>query len=156
MALGIAAFCMIVLFTLIPVGLASRKEAVQNTMAAGIASEVLADLRSTGSASTSKRFQLAIPSPGSSSTLNANPQTFYLANDGARTGGLGAGPTTSGLQASTFRVTIGFGPPPSADAKSSTALRILVTWPALASPNPKVWPTNFNDSYEVLTSLNRN
>ncbi len=151
-ALGIAVFCLVVLLGIIPVGLASRKEAIQNTVATGIVSEVVSDLRASRGSPSSRRFQLPLPSPGGQTNLVANPYTFYLAGNGSRTGNIGVGPTSSGPNPSLYRVTVGFAPPPSSAPSSSTLVRILVSWPAQASRDPQNWPQNLSDSYEVFTS----
>src|SRR5258708_2834184 len=120
---------------------------MQYTIAAGISSEVVSDLRPSRSLSSSARFSLAIPAAGGANTMTSSPKVFYLASDGTL--------VSSGSNLSLYRVSIGFAPPAAA-SKASTPVRILVSWPAQAYPNTSVWPDNLNDSFEVLTTLDRN
>ena len=66
LALGVAVFCLVTLFGLLPVGLTSNQDSLEQTMAGNIASAIVADLRcaqpmGTG---TSPHFGFIIPALG--------------------------------------------------------------------------------------------
>lgn len=167
LALGVAAFCLLAIFGLLPTGMNSNQASVQQTVAAGIASEVVADLRSTPvtastSGTTSPRFGFSIPAYNGVSTMppnkpNANNTKFFAAG-----GGVVGANLTSGTTAM-YRATVGFLPPaPSSTGTNRTATmaRILVTWPAVADQGSAVkaadWPVNYTGSFETITALDRN
>src|SRR6516225_7614002 len=81
LALGIAAFCLIALFGLLPVGVQTNRNATSQTAATNILADVVADIRATArataSATPSQLYGIAIPAAGATAT----PQILYL--DGA-------------------------------------------------------------------------
>jgi hypothetical protein len=163
LALGVAAFCLLAIFGLLPTGLTSNQASVQQTVAAGIASEVVADLRSTPSCLTttgtfSPRFGILIPGPAGESTMppaqplssGSNTKFFSAA------GGVIDNLTTSGT-AAIYRATVGFLPPvTTGSSRAATMARVLVTWPALADTDGTKWPQKFTGSFETITALDRN
>ena len=80
LALGIAAFCLISIFGLLPVGISSNKTAVDQSAANVILSSVISDLRATprtyprGQATTSPQFSIAIPA----NPVGASPSDTLL------------------------------------------------------------------------------
>lgn len=157
LALGIAAFCMLAIFGLIPVGLSSNQAAVIQTEGAGVASQVAADLEAaapSSSASVTSALGFKIPAPGGAASTN--PQVLYFTEAGQKTGSVGTGttPTLTGTGAAFFRANVGFTPPGSGQRKATTA-RILITWPAVGTQTSG-WPTTFTGSFEGVTALNRN
>src|SRR5690349_23442097 len=63
LALGIAAFCLIAVFGLIPVGVQTNRNATSQTAATNIMAAVIADLRSTVEGKfSSAQFAITIPS----------------------------------------------------------------------------------------------
>jgi prepilin-type N-terminal cleavage/methylation domain-containing protein len=189
-ALGIASFCLITVFALLPIGINTNQNAFEQTAAAGIATAIAADLHGTpvvstiaptGAALTSSppaglsvtsRFQIQIPEviPGSGTTphIDINPahQTIFFTEDGspwtaqgvADPVGQTAKPSTPGPH---YRATITFAPEEYTSPLSGIVaprnkifkVWILITWPAMADPNPANFPTNFSGSYEVTTAL---
>ncbi|HSI84248.1 MAG: hypothetical protein ACAI35_23965 [Candidatus Methylacidiphilales bacterium] len=149
LALAVAGFCMLAIIGLLQTGLSSEKTTVGQTAAANLMSLVYADLSATPKTdSTSRAFGIALNNQSSTT-----PQTLYFTEDGGLTGGMGSAPT----QASRYRVTVGVQSPAAAPApKTSTQIRILVTWPALAAPNPDAWPASTARTAEVITALDRN
>ena len=132
-ALGIAAFCLITVFALLPLGINTNQNAFEQTSAAGIASAIAADLHGTpvvsnpnatssvpgtSGSSVTARFQIAIPPAGTTNVTTGKPpyqQTIYFSQDGSPT--MPAGATTpvnaqasSASPASTYRATITFNP----------------------------------------------
>lgn len=163
LALGVAGFCLVTVFGLLPVGLTSNQASLDQTAAGNIASAIVCDLRSTQSpgAASSPRFGIPIPTPAPSGTgspipATSTPQTtIYLAANGSVTS-----VATSGSGAPVFRATLAFGTPGpgsgSGTARYATPVRVFVSWPALADSNPNAWPTNYSGSYEADTTLDRN
>jgi len=167
-ALGIASFCLITVFALLPMGINTNQNAFEQTAAAGIATAIAADLHGTPVvSSTTSRFQIIIPQAGKSTLPDGSSyQTLYFSQDGSPAvdnpseSPVGQKPSTSSPTAR-YRATITFQP---ADPTSSPItprnklfnIWILVTWPALSDPNPAALPANFAGSYETETALNCN
>jgi len=146
-ALGLASFCLLAILGMLQTSLTSEKATVGRTAASGLISSVFADLAATPAGSaTSPVYQLSL-----SNQTFAAPQTIYFSEGGAPTGAVGAVPTAD----SRYRLSVGI-QSPNGSGKSSTPVRILVTWPAAADPNPSQWPAKQPDSFEVVTTLDRN
>jgi type II secretory pathway pseudopilin PulG len=163
LALGVAGFCLVSIFGLLPIGINSNQVSLEQTVAGNIASSILSDLRSTPvtAPATSSHYGIPLPTPGkSTSTMgpSTSPATIFLAADGSA--GASGELVTSGSAISRYRVTIGFAFPvpqvPQVGQCAATAVRVLVTWPALGSGPSGAWPTNFAGSYEANTTLDRN
>jgi uncharacterized protein (TIGR02598 family) len=150
LAMGVTTFCLMTLFSLLPVGIKNNQVATSDTAAASLSREVVIDLRNTPSSAsgntyaTSPLFAFQIPNAGQSATVSS-PQTVFLSEAG----------TTTTPSSAHYRITIAFTPPTSG-LHCATTVRILVSWPALADPKPSVWPSNYMGSYETLTALDRN
>lgn len=161
LALGIAAFCLVVLLGLIPAGINSNQASLEQTAAAGLAAAVVADLRATPRATpatpnpTSPRYGFTISAQAGKL---ATPETIYLAEDGSATGTVGVKPSTGSATAalSRYRVSLAFTDPPASPAKGPTGVRLLVTWPALSDADPTKPPAGYSGSFEVVTALDRN
>ena len=121
-ALGIAAFALVAVFGLLPVGLNSSDAAIRQTEANAIFSSVLEDLRSTPSRATSSNFGLTLPTDPAAPS--ASPAIFYL----DETGRTSPSPTAN----SRYRLMVTFLPAP----HSLAPVQILqqLTWPASADP----------------------
>lgn len=152
LALGVAAFALVAIIGLIPIGLNSNKASIEQTEAATLAASVVADLRATpvaipAAAKNSPRFQIPLPVSGSAM------HTLFLREDGSAAGSLdtGAGPG----QEPRYRVTLFFTAPAAATQKSATTVRVLVTSPALIDPAAAGAAGKFSGFYEVVTALNR-
>lgn len=160
LALGVAGFCLTTLFGLLPVGLNSNQNAVEQTTAAGIADSVLADIRATPVNSTttplSPRFGFSLPLPGSVTSMT--PQTLFLRADGSPSIGKKVGDAAVVSEAR-YRVTVGFIPPAGSAGtpqKTATMARIVISWPALADRNTTAWPQHALGSFESFTAFDRN
>lgn len=171
-ALGVATFCLVTVFTLVPIGLTSNQAAFEQTTAGNISDAILADLRCAQpmGASESPRFGIPIPAPPATAGggTESSGTTIYFSANGtpSPTGEV----VTSGANLSRYRATIGFSFPASGQyssptsSRTATAVRVLITWPALADPNPGVWtlgssaswPTLYTGSFEADTMLDRN
>ena len=154
LSLGIAAFCLITVFALIPVAALTNRNATSQTAATNIIAAVIADIRGTpkGTA-TSAQFHISIPNSattGASPTCqrcascwNAQTQVLYL--DGA---GQLATATTG-----RYRVTFTQVQNTTATATAGAILADLnVIWPAQADP----CATTPSGSVEVSAAFDRN
>jgi hypothetical protein len=162
--LGVASFCLIALFGLVPLGLNTNQNASEQTAAAGVATAISADLHSNPVASGStSRFGLLIPPAGGGSSV----QSLFFTVDGNES----ATVSTSGTGPSRYRATITLTPvnttaqnPATSSSNNLTVFpynkqfnaTILITWPALADSNPALPPSNFSGSFQTLTSVNCN
>jgi uncharacterized protein (TIGR02598 family) len=148
LALGVAAFCLIAVFGLLPVGIQTNRTATSETNSSQILTRVIADLRATpptiprGAAATSVEFGISIPANPvmSSQTI----QTLYFAEDGTF--------ADSVQPTSRVRLTITFLPndPGGVLNRLSTRVFLKATWPAAADP------ATASGSCEAFVSLNRN
>ena len=144
LALGVAAFCLIAVFGLIPVGVQTSRNATSQTAATNIIALVVADLRATPK--TAPKSQLFCVTFGS-------PRTVFFDSQGQCSSDLAglipcsciAGNVT--LQAR-YRVNVTF--PPSTG--SLTYANVKVTWPAAVDPTT----TTPAGSVEMFAALDRN
>jgi uncharacterized protein (TIGR02598 family) len=160
LALGIAAFCLILVLGLIPAGLTSNQNAKSQTVASSIAASVILDLQSTTLAvprgSTDQKspaYLITVPKAGGTQPGTTCHFLFFKA-DGTATGTLDKPPTNDSI----YRVSVAVYPPANVGGKqqkSATVARILVTWPA-QSDITTAWPSKFADFYEITTTLDRN
>lgn len=118
LALGVAAFCLIAIFGLLPLGIQSNQNAISQTAAASVLSSVVADLRATPKVNPN--------SPLYDITFGTAKLLYF--------DGQGRSVSPTDLSASPrYRVTITFHPS-SAGAFAPTFASLKVTWPALADP----------------------
>ena len=127
LALGIAAFSLIAVFSLIPVGVQTNRNATSQTAATNIIASVIADMRATTS-STSPQYGITF----------GTAMTLYFDT---------AGQFTTSLTAnSRYRASITF---PSSPSGLSYA-DVNITWPAAAAP------ANASGSVEMFAAFDRN
>ncbi len=112
LSLGVAAFALIGIFGLLPIGLNSNQAAINQTAIANILTEISADLR-TGDAQ-SPRFGIALNVPSTATS------TFYLDESGGRT----PAPASARYRVSTTVA------PTSSGGRTVTKVGITVSWPA--------------------------
>lgn len=142
LALGIAAFCLVAIFSLLPIGLKGNLESSEETSATGVLSLVAADLAACpttvpeGKATVTQQF--AIPIPANPVTVATVVPPRYFSDSGY--GG------TSLLADSRYRLDVTF--LPAGGAKSATLARVKASWPA-GAPNP-------SGKVETLVALDRN
>lgn len=126
LALGIAAFCLITVFALVPVAMLTNRNATSQTAATNIMASVIADMRAT-TASTSPQYSITF----------GTPKTLYF--DG------GGQSSISWNTNSRYQLNVTW--------SGSTTLRyadLKVTWPAAATP------TNAAGSTEQFVAFDRN
>jgi uncharacterized protein (TIGR02598 family) len=127
LALGIAAFCLLAVFGLMPVGVQTNRHATSQTAATNIIAAALADLRAT---TTNTSLQFAI-------TFGTN-KTLFFDGTGQFTTSLGAN--------SRYRLNVTWNSAP-------TGLRyadLKVTWPAAANT------ANASGSVDTFAAFDRN
>jgi type II secretory pathway pseudopilin PulG len=126
LALGVAAFCLIAVFGLVPVGVQTNRNASSQTAATSIIQLVVADLHAARG-TASPMFGILVPTDPTSPPDPppcSGTQTFYLNTDGAIV-------TTDAR----YRVVVTFVRNPSATATTgATYARLKVSWPALVDP----------------------
>lgn len=135
LALGIAAFCLIAIFGLMPVGLQTNRNATSQTAATNIIAAVVADLRATPKNSiTSSQFNI---------TFGTNPPPMYFDGQGQAASSLvPASPTPFRPR---YQLNITW--------TGSAGLRyagLKVTWPAAATA------ANATGSVEAFAAFDRN
>jgi uncharacterized protein (TIGR02598 family) len=159
-SVAILSFCLLTLLALLPIGLSSTTESLQATSAAGIASQIAADLHATPLATSTKptpaspRYGLTLDSAAAAAT-----STFYLDDTGNPTGASGAAITSGAIYKATVVITNPKVPSPASAAyfqNKPTTARIIITWPAQADPTAGAIPTNYQGSYESVTAVDRN
>jgi uncharacterized protein (TIGR02598 family) len=141
LALGIAGFCLVALFGLMPVGIQTNRSATSQTAATNIAAAVIADLRGTPIANaTSPQFCISF---GTSTTLyfdSAGRCSTDLAGSTSPCGSSWA-PALS----TRYQLNISW--------SGSSSLRyadLKVTWPAAATT------ANANGALEMFAAFDRN
>jgi uncharacterized protein (TIGR02598 family) len=146
LALGIAAFCLVAIFGLLPVGLNTSQSASQQTGANGILSAVISDLRATpptqppGLAVSSQEYSIPIPANPVSSP--PDPVTVFFSEAG--------GKVLTAPEAR-YRLTVQFLPNGSS-AAAATFVNLKVSWPASIDPGSARPPA----SVQMFTALDRN
>jgi uncharacterized protein (TIGR02598 family) len=140
LALGVVAVCLIAIFGLLPLGLQTNHNAIEQTNSLRVLSAIAADLRATpgSGAGTSQQYQINIPADPNTASGNL---TLYFDEHGQVSGSLQAN--------SRYRAVVTFNPN-AAGSHGATFADIKVTWPAAATP------TNALGSSETFIALNRN
>jgi uncharacterized protein (TIGR02598 family) len=142
LALGIASFCLIAVFGLMPVGIQTNRNATSQTAATNVMAAVFADLRATPRASTTSS-QLSI--------RFGTGKTLYFDSQGQAScdvAGLLKPNCSSSWAAplqTRYRVNISF-----PQTGVLTYADVKVTWPAAATP------ANASGSVETFAAFDRN
>ena len=127
LALGVAGFCLLAVFGLLPAGINCNRASVEQTAAASLARAIVADLRMTPHNSNSSP-QYAIPFPSASASFN-------FAEDGTKQVA-----TTTARYLATITIN---------SAAPTAFANIRITWPATAPV------ASASGSYEVTTAIGR-
>jgi type II secretory pathway pseudopilin PulG len=149
LALGVAAFCLIAVFGLIPVGVQTNRNSTSQTAATNIMASIVADLRGTPktSGTWTGNSPLFCVSLGTSKTLYFDSQSLCASNlAGSLDCNCAPGSTNLKIR---YQATITF-----PLAGNLTYADIKVTWPptyVLTSPTPIP-----SGSVEMFAALNRN
>jgi len=142
LALGVAAFCLIAVFGLMPVGVQTSRNATSQTAATSTVASVIADLRATpNTATTSLQFGIIIPgdptsppqfnppdtAPCSSGATSQTSQIRYIDSQGQASNSI----TTN----SRYRLIVTFVQNTTATSTTgATYANVKVTWPAAIDP----------------------
>jgi uncharacterized protein (TIGR02598 family) len=133
LALGVAAFCLIALLGLLPLGIQTNQSAISQTAAASVLSSVATDLRATPKASaTSPEYDITF----------GTTKFLYVDDEGR------AVTPTDPDAAPRYQVTITF-PVSPAGTFAPTFVSLKVTWPALADPATAA-PAGFVESFAAF------
>jgi Tfp pilus assembly protein PilV len=157
LALGVAGFCLVSIMGLLPVGLTSNQNSLEQTGASSVAAQIFGDLRATpaGANALSPRYQLKVPSATTTTNVSQTPTIKYASADGTLTDALVNMNDSQGRPPSKYRISISFTTPPLPSGPSSSAVPapqatmvdIIATWPAAAA--------NALGSFETMSALNR-
>ena len=150
LALGIAAFCLLAIFGLLPIGLNSNQSSIEQTAAASLTRGIISELRATPKTIPNpdlRQYKITIPATGTSTS------TLFLAQDTTVTGAENTDADPS--KNPRYRATLYFTPPLTGQ-RAATIVRVLITWPATADKTWNVDPKKFSGSFEVTTALDRN
>ena len=140
-ALGVAAFCLIAVFGLMPVGVQTNQRSTSQTAATGILSSVIADMRATPLASaTTTQYQITI----GTLTTPPVPKTLYFNGEGQFV-------SNSPAADSRYRLDVTF-PANPVGANAATFAYLRVTWPAAADPAT----STAGGSNEMFAAMSRN
>jgi uncharacterized protein (TIGR02598 family) len=131
LAVGVAAFCLIAVFGLMPVGIQANRNATSQTTATNIIAAVIADLRATPTTiTTSSQFGV---------TFGTNPPPLYFD---------GAGQFTTSIDSnSRYQLNITWNASAPAGLKYAD---LNLTWPAAATP------ANASGAVEMFAAFDRN
>lgn len=133
LALGVAAFCLIALFGLLPLGIQTNQSSTSQTAAASALSSVFADLRATPKTSlTSPQYDITF----------GTAKFLYFDGEGRV-----VTPTDPNATLR-YRVTITF-PASPVGAFAPTFVSLKVTWPALVDPATSI-PAGFVETFAAF------
>lgn len=145
LAMGVAAFCLLAVFSLLPVGINTNKASIEQTAATNFLTAVASDLQATANpiprgTQTSARFGIAIPAAGGTVTAAGTPLEKYIAASGDVTA------TASGAR---YLLSVWLTPPGS-NSRQATSVRLRLTWPAGATA------ANAAGAVDTVIALDRN
>jgi type II secretory pathway pseudopilin PulG len=158
LAIGVAAFCLITVFALIPVALKTQQASIQQTTANDIMTQILGDLRADvrlppGQASKEQTSGFGLHGHW---LAVSQPDTLFFSNDVQLIGQPYSGTTDPPAPAcdppspcATFRAKISYMFPPNA---STTVAKVFVSWPAQAIPGGTPGPAG---KVETFIAINR-
>ena len=148
LALGVAGFCLLAVFALLPIGVQTNQTAFSQTAAATILADVVADMRAAGLAATTAQYGI---------TFGTRKDLYFDAEDRCSTdlGGTvqcGSGGSWSPAIQPRYRVVIKF---PSATT-NATCARVVISWPATGNiVDPSASDTPVAGSIETVAAFNR-
>ncbi len=144
LALGVAAFCLIAIYGLLPIGVSSSQASMEQTVANGLVAAVASDLRATprqtvpnSPQAVTTQFNLPIPSNGP--TASTTTRTLYFTADGQ--------PETALQPDSHYLLTLTFS---AATGRAATLADVKVSWPAPATL------ANASGFVETFVAMDRN
>lgn len=120
LSIGIAAFCWLAILGLLPAGVSSHKNAVEQTAATNVLASLVADLKSASPRQDSPICGVKLPAAGESPAT----VTLYMGEKG----GYFQAVQPDSRQRLTVVLT-----PPAANSHQATHVHARVTWPAVAT-----------------------
>jgi uncharacterized protein (TIGR02598 family) len=133
LALGVAAFCLIALFGLLPLGMQTNQSSISQTAAASMLSSVVADLRATPKTSpTSSQYNITF----------GTAKVLYFDAEGRD-----VAPTNPAANLR-YRLTITF-PASPGGAFAPTFASLKVSWPAKINPETAL-PMGFVETFAAF------
>lgn len=135
-ALGIAAFCLLAIFGLLPTGLNASKAAIQQTTATSIMAAIESDLRTATSNQTQTNiYNLSLSGTGE--------QKLQFTMGGKAITGTNGDPF--------YEAAVTAQPSSGTSSRKATQVYLKVTWPAAMTP-----PERRPGKVEIVTALDRN
>ncbi len=135
---------------LLPVGINTNRDTLEQTAAAAVAREVVADFWGLSSTSVAAktvtqtlRYGLPLPTTTTATPSSQTAYTLWIAEDGTKVGS---------ANFARYRVDIFYGARSS--AIQPAPLRVLVTYPATSNPQAGIPPTNMSGAFQTVTVLN--
>ncbi len=149
LALGVAAFCLVAILGMLPVGLKTQQAGAQQTTANAIISQIVADLRADVRLPPGKASKEATSGLGLNGhwAARATPDTLYFTSEGKQTPNAGSVNVSPPPSDAVYRATITYLFPPTA---TTSIAKIIVSWPAAQSDLTKVAGTA-----EMFAAVNR-
>ena len=142
-ALGVAAFCLIAVIGLIPVGVKTNRDAASQTAATNIMAKVVSDLRATPKCTTpSRQYQINLGNACSQPQVTPNPATLYFDGTGQFSTSLGS--------SSRYQLTVTWNITTGGCSISLPCADVKVWWPAAATA------ANASGSTEMFAAFDRN
>jgi type II secretory pathway pseudopilin PulG len=159
LALGVAAICLLAMLGLMPASLNTQQNAVQQTTANQIISQIDTVLRADVRLPPGQENKVCPDPPDPNEPCNWNalnghwrdraaPDKLFFTNEGKQTGNIG--PDASPPPDAVFRATITYKLPPS---ETTSLAEISVSWPAAVDPDP---PNNGVPAGSVTTTIAAN
>ena len=156
LALGVAAFCLIAVFGLLPTGLKTQQNSIQQTTANQIISTIFSDLRADVRLPPGQASKVCPDPPDPNQPCAwgnlhghwrnvAVPDTLYFTNGAKQTGTINGSPPADAA----FRAKVTYRFPPS---ETTSLADIRVTWPAQVDPDQGGVPAG---SVTSLIAVNR-
>jgi uncharacterized protein (TIGR02598 family) len=140
LALGVAGFCLMAVFALLPIGIKTNQTAFSQTAAATILSSVVADMRAAGLAATSPQYLINFSST----------QGQHLCFD-SEGGFANCTPPTVPPTNSRYRVVVTIFP--SDNTHYATYAQVKISWPAKVDPSSST--TSPAGSIETVAAFDR-
>jgi uncharacterized protein (TIGR02598 family) len=149
LALGVAAFCLMAVFGLMPVGVQTNRNATSQTASTSILANVVSDLRRapvprpTPTPVRSGMYGIMIPAAGGS---NTTPQILYFDENGRFANSVSPPSPTPFVARYQMRVTF---PTPASNNPGATYANLKITWPAAVDPSTTT-PSGSAEMFAVL------
>ena len=131
LALGVAAFCLIAVLGMLPVGLKTQQTSIQQTIANNITSQLIGDLRAaySGPGSNTSQFGIELKKLPPGQQKKYSPSPAYFALDGTQ---------QNGSAGAIFKATITYFSATDVTDATLTLVDITISWPAAQSDLTKV------------------